>query len=102
MGSISDMNRVQPSPYVDRWVESRRDSDQDYYGACSYAELPGSSDFGEHVFPSSASLEVGSISPGVGSTSLRVEEEDEDEMGSFFRGWRENQAERRQQDAYVD
>jgi hypothetical protein len=86
VGSISDVNRVQASSYVHRWVESSRDSDQDYYGTGSLAELPASSDFGEHVFPPSRSLGVG--------------EEDEDEMVSFFRGWRENQAERRQQDAY--
>jgi hypothetical protein len=85
VGSVSDVTQIQASPYVNQWVERSRDFRHEYDGGCGLVELPGSSEFGEQVFPS--------------STSRRAveEDEDEDEIGSFFRGWKQDQAERRQQ-----
>jgi hypothetical protein len=70
---------------VHRWVESNQNFDRDYNGSCDYFELPGSSDLGDQA-PSTYRPRTD-------------EDEDEDEIGSFFKGWKEDQEERRQQTA---
>jgi len=77
---------MQHDSHVNQWVQSNWDLNRDPEEG-DHAELPGSSGFGEHLFS--------------GTTSGTVEEHNDD-IGSFFRAWREGQTERREQHAELD
>lgn len=82
MGSGSDVSQIQQHEHVNQWVQSTRGLDRDYLEDGTHIELPGSYSFEEHLFP---------------GTTPRGPEEQNDDIGSFFRAWREGQTERREE-----
>jgi hypothetical protein len=84
VGSLSDVNQIQQRENVNRWAQSSRSLDQDYSEDGTHIELPGSFSFEEHLFPVAT--------PG-------GPDEQNDDIGSFFRAWREGQTERREENA---
>lgn len=98
-GSVSDASTVQPGTYVTQWVEGTQVADQGYarsHGDAEshgYAELPGCTEFARPLTPSVPSRVVTPI-----PVPVPIEEQD-DELGSFFRGWKEEQAERKRENA---
>jgi hypothetical protein len=87
VGSVSDISQVQHGSFANQGVQSTWDLNREYPGESLYVELPGSSNFGEHLL--------------FGTTSGTSEEHDND-IGSFFRAWRESQTERREQGTESD
>jgi len=84
VGSVSDVNRIPHDSHVNQWVQSTMDLNRHYPDEGLHVELQASSNFDEHPFP--------------GTTSVTMEGYDDD-IGSFFRAWREGQTERREQAA---
>jgi hypothetical protein len=84
VGSVSDVSQIQQREHVNQWVQSTWNLDRGYSEDGAHIELPGSFSFEEHLFP--------------GTTSGAAEEQNDD-IGSFFRAWREGQTERREEHA---
>lgn len=87
VGSVSDVTQIQHDSHVNQWVQSNWDSNQNYPEEGFHVELPGSSNFDEHLVSRSTSC---------------TSEEHNDDIGSFFRAWREGQTERREQSAELE
>jgi hypothetical protein len=87
VGSVSDDSRIQYGAHVNQWVQNTWDLNRDYSDESVRVELPGSFNFGEQLLP---------------ATTSGTLEEHNDDIGSFFRAWREGQTERKQHSAELD